>query len=186
MTPVLKVKHFLEVVQPLPVKYGYHRGVVADAEGFVAYRAMASSQRMSVGGSRIAARTTFVITVQTKTAEKNLEISQMIKDGTVGSEISFVSDDLRPDMTVEAGWINTIIVSVFEGQATPVQWIQFYELLEQIDLTGVIMDDNIYDKTLETSTIIEPHIENKTYHINEAEAVKAESEEAKMPRDTLF
>ena len=41
--------------------------------------------------------------------------SDLIKLGTEGSEIEFISESPRKDTTVKSGWINTIIVYVYNN-----------------------------------------------------------------------
>ena len=108
------MRRFLELAQPLEVKYGYIRGV-AKENSFVTFRNVSSSIRRGIGNQYISERVTYVITVQTKTAEQNLIYSAMIKYATSETNVLFVSEDLRRDTLVENGWINTIIVNVFNS-----------------------------------------------------------------------
>ena len=185
MTSTEIVKNFLELVQPLPVKYGYSRGI-QEGEGFVSYRDMATQMIVGVGGNKIGERKTFAITVQTKTAEKNLEISRLIIEGTIKSNVIFISDDFRIDTTVEAGWINTIIVWVFTSTKIEPVWVTYDELMSRIAINNLIMRENVYGETLEESVIYVPEYEVRTYYITEANALIAEAEEGYLPRETLF
>lgn len=114
LDPVKAMRSFLELAQPLEVKYGYIRGV-AKENSFVTFRNVSSSIRRGIGNQYISERVTYVITVQTKTAEQNLIYSAMIKYATSETNVLFVSEDLRRDTLVENGWINTIIVNVFNS-----------------------------------------------------------------------
>lgn len=109
-----QVKSFLELAQPLPVKYGYQRGV-RQGDGFVTYRDIGSTIESAVGGRLISERRSYMITVQTKTAEQNLLYSYMIKLASDGSYVTIVSEDLRKDLTVEDGWINSLVVTVYNA-----------------------------------------------------------------------
>lgn len=169
----------------MPVKYGYNRGV-KEGEGFVTYRDMATQLTVGIGGGYIAERKTYVITVQTKTAEKNLEISRLIIEGTIKSNVIFVSDDFRIDTTVEAGWINTIIVWVFTSTKIEPVWVTYNELMSRIAIGNLIMRENVYGETLEESVIYVPEYEVRTYYKTEVNALIAEAEEAYLPRETLF
>lgn len=185
MTSTEIVKNFLELVQPLPVKYGYSRGI-QEGEGFVSYRDMATQMIVGVGGNKIGERKTFAITVQTKTAEKNLEISSLITNGTIKSDVVFVSDDFRVDTTVEAGWINTIIVWVFTSTKIEPIWVTYSELMSRIAINSLIMRENVYGETLSDSIIYSPEFEKRAYHIDEADALLSQIEQAYLPREALF
>lgn len=105
------MRQFLELLQPLPVRFGYVRSIVKD-ESFVTFHNTNTNPRIGIGNKIVSETTTFVITVQTKTAEQNLIYSSILRYATSGSNITFVMDDFRRDVTVENGWINTIIVTV--------------------------------------------------------------------------
>lgn len=150
------------------------------------YRDMATQLTVGIGGGKIAERKTYAITVQTKTAEKNLEISRLIIEGTIKSNVIFVSDDFRIDTTVEAGWINTIIVWVFASTKIEPIWVTYSELMSRIAIDNLIMRENVYGETLEESVIYVPEYEVRTYHITEANALIAEAEEEYLPREALF
>jgi hypothetical protein len=112
----LKMKQFLELVQPLDVLYGYPRGVKS-GEAFITYQDTGTELIRGIGNSIIGEWRTYFITVQTKTAEQNMYYSDFIKYGTQLAEVQFVSDNSRKDVTVEAGWINTIVLRIFNGSA---------------------------------------------------------------------
>lgn len=112
----LRMKQFLELVQPLDVLYGYPRGIKA-GEAFITYQDTGTELIRGIGNSIIGEWRTYFITVQTKTAEQNMYYSDFIKYGTQLAEVQFVSDNSRKDVTVEAGWINTIVLRIFNGSA---------------------------------------------------------------------
>lgn len=109
------VKAFLQTVQPLEVSYGYGRGIKR-GRSFVTYQdAGNQTVRIGIGNTLISERGMYIITVQTKTAQENMFYSDLIKLGTEGSEIEFISESPRKDTTVKSGWINTIIVYVYNN-----------------------------------------------------------------------
>lgn len=174
----LVMKNFLEMVQPLPVKYGYPRSVKR-GPSFVTYQDMGTEMRKSIGSSIISERKTYTITVQTKTAEQNILYSEFIKHGTDGSTIEFLSDDLRRDVTVDDGWINTIILRSYNG-FDPEQKIytakQVHSLLQQIADSYIFVTSR-YATTLEESFIdklVVPPLEEKLYTYQEMFALKQE------------
>ena len=172
----MRVKDFLQIVQPLPVKYGYTRGVKR-GQSFVTYQDMSSTLRVGIGGTLISERKTFTVTVQTKTAEQNLMYSGLIKRGTESSFIAFVSDDLRKDTTVQDGWINTIILSAYNGLEVEQQVFtpdQVRNLLQEI-ANRYIFVTSIYSETVASSFIdryIVPQLEDKNYSRAEVLALK--------------
>ena len=172
----MRVKDFLQIVQPLPVKYGYARGVKR-GQSFVTYQDMSSTLRVGIGGTLISERKTFTVTVQTKTAEQNLMYSGLIKRGTESSFIAFVSDDLRKDTTVQDGWINTIILSAYNGLEVEQQVFtpdQVRNLLQEI-ADRYIFVTSMYSETVASSFIdryIVPQLEDKNYSRAEVLALK--------------
>ena len=64
----MRVRDFLQIVQPLKVLYGYPRGV-RSGEVFVTYQDIGSEIRRGVGNHLISEWHSYVVTVQTKTAE---------------------------------------------------------------------------------------------------------------------
>lgn len=172
------MRRFLELAQPLEVKYGYIRGV-AKENSFVTFRNVSSSIRRGIGNQYISERVTYVITVQTKTAEQNLIYSAMIKYATSGTNVIFVSEDLRRDTLVENGWINTIIVNVFNS-ADIVKL--FYTKEETAALLQDIADrylmvTSLYKDPFSESVIdkfIIPELEDRTYALWEVLKLKQE------------
>lgn len=172
------MRRFLELAQPLEVKYGYIRGV-AKENSFVTFRNVSSSIRRGIGNQYISERVTYVITVQTKTAEQNLIYSAMIKYATSETNVLFVSEDLRRDTLVENGWINTIIVNVFNS-ADIVKL--FYTKEETAALLQDIADrylmvtslykDPFSESVIDKFTI--PELEDRTYALWEVQKLKQE------------
>lgn len=109
-----RFKEWIELIQPLPVKYGYPRGI-KHGDDFITYRDIGSTPDLAVGTGIMSERRTFLVTVQTKTAEDNLLYSSIVKFATRGSYVTLISEDMRKDVTVEDGWINSIMVSVFNA-----------------------------------------------------------------------
>ncbi len=172
------MRRFLELAQPLEVKYGYIRGV-AKENSFVTFRNVSSSIRRGIGNQYISERVTYVITVQTKTAEQNLIYSAMIKYATSETNVLFVSEDLRRDTLVENGWINTIIVNVFNS-ADIVKL--FYTKEEATNLLQDIADrylmvtslykDPFSESVIDKFTI--PELEDRKYALWEVQKLKQE------------
>lgn len=172
------MRRFLELAQPLEVKYGYIRGV-AKENSFVTFRNVSSSIRRGIGNQYISERVTYVITVQTKTAEQNLIYSAMIKYATSETNVIFVSEDLRRDTLVENGWINTIIVNVFNS-ADIVKL--FYTKEETAALLQDIADrylmvtslykDPFSESVIDKFTI--PELEDRFYPLWEVQQLKQE------------
>lgn len=109
-----RVKTFLELAQPLPVKYGYPRGI-KEQDNFISYQDMGTTMRVGIGNNIISERKTYAITVQTRLAEDNILYSELIKRAMEGTIIMYVSDQMRKDVLVKSGWINTILVTVYNG-----------------------------------------------------------------------
>lgn len=178
LDPVKAMRSFLELAQPLPVKYGYIRGVAKESS-YVTYRNVSSSIRRGIGNQYISERVTYVITVQTKTAEQNLIYSAMIKYATSETNVMFVSEDLRRDILVENGWINTIIVSVFNS-ADVVKLI--YTKAEATALLQAIADryvmvTSLYKDPFSESVIDKftvPELEDRFYPLWEVQQLKQE------------
>jgi hypothetical protein len=173
-----QMKQFLELVQPLPVRYGYVRGV-AEETSYVTYRNMSSTPRIGIGNQLISERATFVVTVQTKTAEQNLIYSAMIKYGTQESDVIFISDDLRRDVTVERGWINTIIVSTYSSIDADKQVYKSAEVQEMLQSIAdrYIMITSVYKEPYAESIIDKfkvPDLEDRLYSLAEIIALKQE------------
>lgn len=173
----LMMKSFLEMVQPLEIVYGYPRGV-KKGNAFISYRMMGtSSQNVGIGNHLIAETKTFVVTVQTKTAEQNLLYSGFITHGVEGSPVRFVSEDVRRDVTVEDGWINTIILSVFNGldvqqKVYPKEEVR--NILQEI-ADKYIFVTSMYATTLRDSFIDRftvPELEKEVYSYEEVLALK--------------
>jgi len=175
---VKTMRSFLELAQPLEVKYGYIRGV-AKENSYVTFRNVSSNIRRGIGNQYISERVTYVITVQTKTAEQNLIYSAMIKYATSETNVLFVSEDLRRDTLVENGWINTIIVNVFHS-ADVVKLI--YTKAEATALLQAIADryvmitslykDPFSESVIDKFTI--PELEDRFYPLWEVQQLKRE------------
>lgn len=173
-----EMKSFLELVQPLPVKYGYVRGVV-QGSSLITYRNMSASVRLGIGNQLISERVNFVITVQTKTAEQNLIYSAMIKYGTYESKVMFVSEDFRKDPTVENGWINTIIVSAYNKESVADLRFTADEVVEILqDIANrYVMITSLYREPFVDSFIdkfVVPELEERVYHFAEVLRFKQE------------
>lgn len=178
LDPVKAMRNFLELAQPLEVKYGYIRGV-AKENSFVTFRNVSSNIRRGIGNQYISERVTYVITVQTKTAEQNLIYSAMIKHATSETNVMFVSEDLRRDTLVENGWINTIIVSVFNSPDF-VKMIytkeEVTELLQTI-ADRYVMVTSLYKDPFSESVIDKftvPELEDRLYSLFEVQQLKQE------------
>lgn len=170
------VKAFLELAQPLPVKYGYSRGV-KKSSSFVTYRDAGTTPTRSIGGRIISERRTYMVTVQTKTAEANLYYSMMIKYASEGTFVEFMSDDLRKDVTVESGWINTIILSVYNvvEQASNVYTAEEVRFILQDVADNYLFVTSVYGLTLADSVIDEmvvPELPQPVYTYDEMLALK--------------
>lgn len=173
------VKQFLELVQPLAVRYGYIRGITRDIN-FITYQDLGIGDiRTGIGNTLISDTTTFVITVQTATAEQNMFFSEMIKLGTQGTEIQLISEGLREDTTVQRGYINTIIVNVFntlEAHKTVYTASEVRDILQRV-ADNYIFITSIYRWTLAQSFIdrlVVPELEDKLYSYDEMLAMKQE------------
>lgn len=172
------MRSFLELAQPLDVKYGYIRGV-AKENSYITYRNVSSSIRRGIGNQYISERVNYVITVQTKTAEQNLIYSAMIKYATSETNVLFISEDLRRDTLVENGWINTIIVNVFNNEDV-VKLI--YTKADATALLQAIADryvmitslykDPFSESDIDKFTI--PELEDRFYSLSEVQSLKQE------------
>lgn len=172
----LRVKSFLEIVQPLSVKYGYPRGVTR-GESFVTYQDMGSELIRGIGNHIIGEWKSYIITVQTKTAEQNLLYSGLIKYGTEGSNFLFLSESLRKDTTVEAGWINTIMLRVFNSVDAEQQVFTADEVraILQAIADHYIFVTSIYAPTVSASfydSMVVPELEDKNYSLEEVLSLK--------------
>ena len=173
------VKRFLELVQSLPVRYGYVRGIRAE-DNYVTYQDMGTvSINRGIGNQLMSERAAFVITVQTKTAEQNMFYSELIKLGTDGSELVFIAENQRKDTTVESGYINTIIVYIYNNMNT-VKVVytakEVQQLLQDI-ASRYIFVTNIYRADLASSFIdklIVPLPEDRLYGYDEVLVMKQE------------
>ena len=103
--------------------------------------------------------------------------SGLIKRGTESSFIAFVSDDLRKDTTAQDGWINTIILSAYNGLEVEQQVFtpdQVRNLLQEI-ADRYIFVTSMYSETVASSFIdryIVPQLEDKNYSRAEVLALK--------------
>lgn len=112
------IRLFLETVQPLKVEYGYAKGI-KKSRGAISYQDMGSTNvRNGIGNQLISERSTFLVTVQTKTAQENMFYTELIKLGTEKSDIEWLSDSMRKDPTMEAGYMNSIILRVYNNLHT--------------------------------------------------------------------
>ena len=175
-TVATSMKSFLEIVQPLPVKYGYSRGIRTE-EAYVTYRQTGSTFSKAIGNSIVSERVTYVITVQTKTAEQNMLYSQCIKWGTEGSDVEFISDDVRPDVTVKDRWINTIILRMYTVVKVQRQAFTAEEVRQELQAIAdrYIFCTSIYDATLAQSFIdrlVIPALEDREYSYQEVMSLK--------------
>lgn len=170
------MKQFLQIVQPLPVKYGYSRGIKR-SDLVVTYYQTSSIVTRGIGNHILSERETYLITVQAKTAEQCILFSQLIRRGTDGSYFEFVSDNIRKDTTVADGWINSIIVYAYVGLT--VEQVAYtaeqvrQELQEIAD--NYIFVTSRYDETLSASFIdklVIPPLEERTYSYAEFIALK--------------
>ena len=172
------MRSFLELAQPLDVKYGYIRGV-AKENSYITFRNTSTSIRRGIGNQYISERVNYVITVQTKTAEQNLIYSAMIKYATSETNVLFISEDLRRDTLVENGWINTIIVSVFNSADLA---RLFYTKEEATALLQAIADryvmvTSLYKDPFSESVIDKftvPELEDRSYPLWEVQKLKQE------------
>ena len=172
------VRNFLELAQPLQVKYGYIRGV-AKENSYITYRNVSSSIRTGIGNQFISERVNYVVTVQTRTAEQNLIYSAMIKYATSETNVLFVSDDLRRDTLVENGWINTIILNVFNS-VDAVKLIYTRQEVTKILQTiadRYVLITSLYKDPFSESIIdklIIPELEDRLYPLEEVQSLKRE------------
>lgn len=172
----LHVKAFLEIVQPLSVRYGYPRGVKT-GEAFVTYQDIGSEMRRGIGNHIIGEWRSYIVTVQTKTAEQNLYYSDMIKYGTEASNFVVLSESMRKDATVDAGWINTIVLRVFNGLELEQVVFTAAEVREVLQAIAdhYIFVTSIYAKTVAESfydTMVVPELEDRPYSLQELLTLK--------------
>lgn len=172
------IKQFLEIVQPLPVKYGYSRGIKKE-DCYITYNYSGSTLSKGIGNSLIGERQTYIITVQTKTAIQNMIFSQLIRRGTHQSRVEFVSDNIRKDTTVKDGWINTIILYLYTGLEE--SRIIYTEEEVRKELQSIadlyIFVTSMYDETLAQSFIDSftiPELEKEFYSYEEFMELKQE------------
>lgn len=172
----LSVKTFLQLVQPNPVKYGYAQGVKRE-KSFVTYQLMNTSLSVAIGNHIFGERQTYIVTVQTKTALQNMIYSDMIRYGTNKNKVEFVSDNLRKDPSVEAGYINSIIVRVYNGLDIQMYTAQEVRALLQEIADLYIFVTNRYDSTISASFIDHyevPELEERYYTQSEVLQMKQE------------
>ena len=173
------VKTYLQTVQPLEVKYGYKRGVESNSNVITFMDVGTSSVRLGIDNSLISERVAYIITVRTKTAKENMFYSELVKLGTEGTGIEFMSEDLRKDGALQSRWINSIIVSVFNNlHATKVVYTadEVRNMMQSIaDL--YIFVTSIYKEDAKQSFIDElvvPQLEDRLYTLEEFLAYKKE------------
>lgn len=170
------MKRFLEIVQPLPVKYGYSRGI-KKGDVIVTYYQAGSMLTKGIGNQIISERQTYLVTVQTKTAEQCILYSQMIRRGTERSNVEFVSDSIRKDTTVADGWINSMIMYMYTGvEAQQLVYTaeQVRQALQEIADMYIFITSQ-YDETLSKSFIdklIIPGLEDREYSYSEFISLK--------------
>ena len=170
------VKNFLELVQPNPVKYGYPLGVKRE-KSFVTYQLMNTVPTFGIGNRIISEKQTYIVTVQTKTALQNMIYSDLIRHGTHKKNIQFVSDSLRKDTTVEVGWINTIILSVYVGLDIETYTAEEVRAMLQEIADMYIFVTNRYAKNISESFIDHytvPPLEDRDYNKSEVITLKQE------------
>lgn len=173
-----EMKHFLEIVQPLSIKYGYSRGVRKE-DDIITYSYSGSTNRRGIGNQLMSERQTYIVTVQTKTAKQCLIFSELIRRGTNKSVVEFVSDNIRKDTTVKDGWINTIILYLYTGLSVAQKVYTAEEvrnvLQEIADM--YIFVTSMYDETLAQSFIdryIVPELDKDLYSYEEFIQLKQE------------
>lgn len=172
----ITMKKFLEIVQPLPVKYGYTRGI-KQGDCYITYQQASTTMTRAIGNQLIGERQTFIVTVQTKTAEQNMLYSQLIRRGTERSSVEFVSDGIRKDTTVKDGYVNTIILYIYTSVEAP--QMSYTPEQVQIELQEItdryIFITSIYNNTLSESIIdkfIVPKLDKEQYSYAEFLALK--------------
>ena len=170
------VRAFLELAQPLPVEYGYSRGV-KQKSSYVTYKDAGTTPTRSIGGYILSERRTYMVTVQTKTAEENLYYSMMIKYASEGTFVEFMSDDLRKDVTVASGWINTIILSVYNVVEETLNTYTAEEVrfILQDVADNYLFVTSVYGLTLDDSfldSMVVPELPQEVYTYNEMIALK--------------
>ena len=131
----------------------------------------------AIGNQLIGERQTFIVTVQTKTAEQNMLYSQLIRRGTERSSVEFVSDGIRKDTTVKDGYVNTIILYIYTSVEAP--QMSYTPEQVQIELQEItdryIFITSIYNNTLSESIIdkfIVPKLDKEQYSYAEFLALK--------------
>lgn len=173
------IKRFLQLAQSLPVTYGYTRGIREEAN-FITYQEMGTpSINVGIGNQLISERTTYVITVQTETAKKCMFYTELIKIATESSEIQFVSDSVRPDVTVKNRWINTIYVQLYNGLVASKSIFTEPEVRSELQKIAnrYIYVTSIYLDTVANSFIdkfVVPQLEDKLYTYEELMELKQE------------
>ncbi len=109
-----KVKEFLEFAQPLPVLYA-HAQNTPKVEEWIVYQSMGAPEiNMGIGNFFISERIMFLITIKTKTALRNMLVTDLIKVSTQGTDLRFISDNPRKG---QQGFLNGVIISVFNSLA---------------------------------------------------------------------
>lgn len=174
----MTMKGYLELVQPLKVKYAYPKEV-AVKESALTFQDMSSSVRVGIGNQLISERRTYLVYIQTKTMEQNLFYSDCIKLGTHNTPIEWVSDSLRKDALAGSGWINTIVLRLFNsleiGQVVYTE-AEVRAMLQEIADNYIFLTSQ-YGFTLEDSFIdnlVVPKLEKDLYTYAEMIALKQE------------
>ena len=165
------VKQFLELVQPLPVKYGYSRGA-RTGEIVLTYYQVGTTLTKAIGNQIVSERQTYLITVQTKTAEQCLLYSQLIRRGTNKSNFEYISDSIRRDTTVENGWINSIIIYTYTSVDAGQYLFSAEEVREELQAIAdnYIFVTNIYNTAVANSFIDKlkiPKLQDRSYTLTE-------------------
>lgn len=165
------VKQFLEVVQPLPVKYGYSRGA-RTSEVVLSYYQAGTTLTKAIGNQIVSERQTYLVTIQTKTAEQCLLYSQLIRRGTNKSNFEYISDSIRRDTTVENGWINSIIIYTYTSVDAGQYLFSAEEVREELQAIAdnYIFATSQYNTTVANSFIDKmkiPKLQNRTYTLQE-------------------
>lgn len=171
-----EVKNFLELVQPLKVTYGYPRGVKRGTS-FITYQHTSSTPTTGIGNSLIAERLSFLVTIQTKSMEQCLLYKDMVILATDRTPFKVLSQNTREDVTVEAGWICTIILVFYNNLTTPKGLYtreEFREILQQIAdryiylTTQYKIDGNVLDP----NSLVIPDLKKKNYSLYEMLKIK--------------
>lgn len=113
------MKQFLQIAQPLPVKYAYSKGVKTN-ESFVSFQVISNPTfKRGIGNRLISEKKSYQVVVQTKTAKENMIYSEMIKLATEGTNIQYISESPMTIPNVKSKCMNSIVLSLHSGIAVP-------------------------------------------------------------------